>query len=484
MSKPDFDGHVPVEFWREVVDRMAAEAPDTLLLAEAFWMMEGYFVRTLGMHRVYNSAFMNMLKMEENSKYRSTLRNVLEFSPEVLKRFVNFMNNPDERTAVEQFGKGDKYVGCALLMVTLPGLPMWGHGQTEGFTEKYGMEYRRAYKDEEIDQDLVRRHEAEIFPLMHLRHLFSGAEHFALFDFVRGEGAVDENVFAYTNRAGNDRALILYNNAYESSSGTVHTSCAVNTATGDAQHLVRRSLVEALALPTGDADLVTFRDHRTGLHYLRSCPRLAAEGFHAMLGGYQYHAFLDFRLIHDGNGEWHRLEAKLNGAGVPDLGLALEKQRLEPLLEAVRILLDAAPPDRLVFLAATVISALSEDGTAQAILLERVLHEVLEAPAVDTALVLSGWAEDQSPAKAFLEEPAARRLLQIHEHEGVEWFDREGLETLVTAWLSYGEFMATKRSTEAAAETEGLDAKTIIELAEKAGYRVDQFRKLLMDLPD
>ena len=61
---------MPDEFWREVVDRVAAEAPDTLLLAEAFWLMEGYFVRTLGMHRVYNSAFMNMLRDEENAKYR------------------------------------------------------------------------------------------------------------------------------------------------------------------------------------------------------------------------------------------------------------------------------------------------------------------------------------------------------------------------------------------------------------------------------
>ena len=52
--------------WREVVDRVAREVPDTLLLAEAFWMMEGYFVRTLGMHRVYNSAFMHMFKKEEN----------------------------------------------------------------------------------------------------------------------------------------------------------------------------------------------------------------------------------------------------------------------------------------------------------------------------------------------------------------------------------------------------------------------------------
>ena len=65
----------PAEFWREAVDRVAAEVPDTLLLAEAFWLMEGYFVRTLGMHRVfYNSAFMHMLRDEDNAKYRALLR--------------------------------------------------------------------------------------------------------------------------------------------------------------------------------------------------------------------------------------------------------------------------------------------------------------------------------------------------------------------------------------------------------------------------
>ena len=96
---------MPVEFWREVVDRVAAEAPDTLLLAEAFWLMEGYFVRTLGMHRVYNSAFMNLLRNEDNAEFRKVLKNTLEFDPEILKRFVNFMNNPDERNGVEQFGR-------------------------------------------------------------------------------------------------------------------------------------------------------------------------------------------------------------------------------------------------------------------------------------------------------------------------------------------------------------------------------------------
>ncbi|MBE0698553.1 MAG: alpha-amylase, partial [Anaerolineaceae bacterium] len=167
MSKEQFDQLMPVEFWREVVDRMAQEAPDTLLLAEAFWMMEGYFVRTLGMHRVYNSAFMNLLRNEENAKYRLIMKNTLEFDPEILKRYVNFMNNPDERTAVDQFGKGDKYFGIAMLMATMPGLPMFGHGQVEGFSEKYGMEYKRSYWNEQPDPFLIERHQREIFPLLH-----------------------------------------------------------------------------------------------------------------------------------------------------------------------------------------------------------------------------------------------------------------------------------------------------------------------------
>ena len=83
-------------------------------------MMEGYFVRTLGMHRVYNSAFMHMLRDEDNAGYRGAIKSVMEYGPAILKRYVNFMNNPDEETAVEQFGKGDKYFGIATMMA-----PFW-----------------------------------------------------------------------------------------------------------------------------------------------------------------------------------------------------------------------------------------------------------------------------------------------------------------------------------------------------------------------
>lgn len=320
MSREDFDRAFPEEFWREVVDRIAVEAPGTLLLAEAFWLMEGYFVRTLGMHRVYNSAFMNMLKMEENAKYRQTIKNILEFNPEILKRFVNFMSNPDERTAIDQFGKEGKYFGAAVLLVTMPGLPMFGHGQIEGFTEKYGMEYRRAYWEEEIDRHLVAMHESRIFPLMKRRWLFSGSENFVLYDFFAGDH-VDENVFAYSNSAGEEKALIFYNNKFATTAGWIRTSAA--TATRDDQGrtvLIRKNLGEALAFKGDGRHYYTFRDCSSGMEYIRHGKELAEKGMYVELEAYEYHAFMDFREIYDDDfGTWGALCHRLQGRPVRSL---------------------------------------------------------------------------------------------------------------------------------------------------------------------
>ncbi|MGB5160459.1 MAG: alpha-amylase family glycosyl hydrolase, partial [Thermoanaerobaculia bacterium] len=202
MTREAFKHRMPEEFWREVVDRVSTELPDTLLLAEAFWLMEGYFVRTLGMHRVYNSAFMNMLRDQENDKYRRLLKETLEFDPQILQRYVNFMSNPDEQTAMDQFGKEDRYFGVCVLMATLPGLPMFAHGQFEGFAEKYGMEYRRAYWEEEADAGLIARHEREIVPLLKRRHLFAGVDNFRLYDVIDDGGGVNEDVYALSNGVG------------------------------------------------------------------------------------------------------------------------------------------------------------------------------------------------------------------------------------------------------------------------------------------
>ncbi len=334
ITREEFDRMVPHEFWREVVDRIAAEAPDTLLLAEAFWLLEGYFVRTLGMHRVYNSAFMNMLRDEENAKYRSVMKNTLEFDPEILKRFVNFMNNPDERTAVDQFGKDDKYFGTCMMMVTLPGLPMFGHGQIEGYAEKYGMEYRRAYWDEMPDQYLIERHEREIFPLLHKRHLFAGVDHFLLYDFFTPEGHVNEDVFAYSNRYGNDRSLVIFNNKLNSARGWIKTSVAFSAKEGgsNARSLIQRTLADGLSFDHSDNSFLIFRDYIHNLQYIRSHIDIIEKGLYVEVEGYKYHTFLDFMEVRDDEQHrYRRITEYLNGRGVPSIDDALEELFLQPI---------------------------------------------------------------------------------------------------------------------------------------------------------
>jgi len=340
MSQADFDRAMPHEFWREVVDRVAAEVPGTLLLAEAFWLMEGYFVRTLGMHRVYNSAFMVMLRDEDNAKYRSVIKNTLEFDPDIMKRYVNFMSNPDEKTAIDQFGKGDKCFGVAAMMATLPGLPMFGHGQVEGFTEKYGMEYYRPRYEEWPDHWLIERHDREIAPLLKRRWVFAESTHFLLYDFFENSGHVDENIFAYSNRSGGERALVVYNNRYGSSHGTLRMSAAY--ADKGSGQLRQRSIWEGLGLQDRGA-IVACRDSLTGLEYLRRAHDIADRGVTLSLHAYQCHVFLDWREMYStADKHWDRLCDYLGGRGVPSIDDALVQLELRPVHDALRAALDPA----------------------------------------------------------------------------------------------------------------------------------------------
>ena len=434
MSRDEFDAVFPVEFWREVVDRVAAEVPGTLLLAEAFWLMEGYFVRTLGMHRVYNSAFMNMLKQEENAKYRQTIKNVLEFNPEVLKRFVNFMNNPDEKTAVEQFGREGKYFGACVLLATMPGLPMFGHGQIEGFHEKYGMEYKRSYWDEEPDGHLIWLHEQRIFPLLRRRWLFSGSENFVLYDFYAGD-SVDENVFAYSNRVGDQRGLVLYHNRFATTAGWIRESAAfAEKAGGDAVELRRTTLAETLGLVDDQQVYYSFRDHTLGLVFLRNSRELSAQGLYAELGEYEFHVFTDFREIRDDvDGTWGRLCSTLNGRGVDSLEDELKQQRYAGLNSAFREVLAMVPP---------LVSGTLTQGKA----LLKSVRGLLAALAVQTGTpatrqdpILKGLPECQAFLKSLQTvKPSAKPAAALLARLGVLLDSPAGSRLLLT-WLLFND---------------------------------------------
>ncbi len=337
LSAAEFARQMPEEFWREVVDRIKSELPDTLLLAEAFWMMEGYFVRTLGMHRVYNSAFMHMLKNEKNKDYRQLIKNTLEFDPQILKRYANFMNNPDEETAVVQFGKGDKYFGVCTMMATLPGLPLFGHGQFEGFSEKYGMEYSKAYRAEQADRGLIEHHEKVIVPLLHKRYLFSEVEHFRLYDLVQSKGKVNENVFVYSNSAGSaggEKALVIYNNSMTHASGWIKNSAPYALKGEGGKSLHREDVTAALQIKNRENYFCLFKELTCGLEYLRRGSTLYQDGLYLELEGYDYQVFFDFREIVDNeDSHYLALDNYLNGRGVLSMEQALKELLLRPMLD-------------------------------------------------------------------------------------------------------------------------------------------------------
>jgi glycosidase len=345
MSRASFDEAMPVEFWREVVDRINAEMPQTLLLAEAFWLMESYFVRTLGMHRVYNSAFMHMMMKEENQKYRELLKNTLEFNPEILKRYVNFMSNPDEETAVNQFGKGDKYFGICIMLITMPGLPMFAHGQIEGFTEKYGMEYKCAYYNEFVDEYLVRRHEAEVFPLLQKRYLFSQVYNFELYDFIKNDGNVNENVYAFSNKHADERVVVVYNNSYEETAGTINFSLQkANTAGG----LYNNKLADAAAIKNDSLFYYICREHRSTLEYIFNGKNIHDYGLYIPLSGYEYRVYLDFREVFDHTGIYKTACENLAGNGVPSADQYLQELQLASLHNSIRKLFSPVVFDNFI----------------------------------------------------------------------------------------------------------------------------------------
>lgn len=402
MTDEQFHKALPVEFWREVVDRVAQECPDTLLLAEAFWLMESYFVRTLGMHRVYNSAFMHMLRNEDNAGYRTILKNTLEYDPEILKRYVNFMNNPDERTAVEQFGKGDKYFGICTLMATLPGLPMLGHGQIEGYAEKYGMEFRKPYWNETPDPGLIARHEFEIFPLLHQRELFAGVENFWMYDFERIDG-IDENVYAITNASHGKHALVIYNNNFLETSGRIKGSVGQAVRAGKSKHVKRTDIAKVFHLTRNFNAYLKFRDQSTGLWFIRPVDELIYNGFSFHLQGYEHHVFLDFQVvISDENHDYGKLWSAIGQNGVPDIDMALEELVLQPVIAPWQQLMNKGFIDYL-FSRINVVNPISNKITNE--------YTVKNGAFLTGICSINGISPDQSPITAKM----VNRLLALIE---------------------------------------------------------------------
>ncbi|HEV7809570.1 MAG TPA: hypothetical protein VGO64_03135, partial [Candidatus Limnocylindrales bacterium] len=473
IPKAEFDRLMPNEFWREVVDRVAAEAPDTLLLAEAFWLLEGYFVRTLGMHRVYNSAFMHMIRDEDNAGYRKVIRDTVEFDPAILGRYVNFLTNPDEETAIEQFGTGDKYFGAATLLATLPGLPMIGHGQLEGFTEKYGMEFQRARLDERPNEGLAAWFDAQIVPLLRERARYAGSADFRLYDVVADGGGLLEDVFAYSNGRGDQRSLVVYLNHFGATAGWIRDSVAFADKHEDGSKTTRReSLAEALRLGGGDDGWLRLRDRRGSRETVRSVGEIRSRGLFVELDAYGCIVIDELREVASTADEpWDELARQLGGRWVPSLDDALADLRLGPVHERVAGAMvdgDAAATaralvaildglDRTMFDTLRLATPLRAGGFSDTDIRRTRLAIGLAHPHTlrDPVALAEAWFRDRE----------VREFLQVHEWDGVTYLAKEPWVELVEVAAALDRAAGSTRQSAAFGR--------LLAAAERTGYRVD-----------
>jgi hypothetical protein len=196
---------------------------------------------------------------------------------------------------------------------------MFGHGQFEGFREKYGMEFRRPKWEEWPNEGLIRGHEWKIFPILHKRYVFAEVDNFLLYDFFTPDGHVNEDVFAFSNRHADERGLVVYHNKYAETSGWVKTSVGyMDKASGQ---MTQKSLAEGLGLPK--EGFAIFRDYTTHMEYIRSCAEMWEKGIYVGLGAYQCQAFLDWRFV--GGEQWQKVFETLNGAGADSLQAKFEE---------------------------------------------------------------------------------------------------------------------------------------------------------------
>jgi len=175
------------------------------------------------------------------------------------------------------------------------------------------------------------------------RYLFAEVSNFLLYDFYSPEGNVNEDVFAYSNRVGDERTLVVYHNKYSNASGWIRLSAAFPVKTGimDERVLVQKNLGEGLDLRNEEFIFTIFTDQISGLEYIRGNCELHNHGLYIELQAYKYHVFLGFRQVEDDeNHSYAQLAQYLNGAGVPDIEAAFQEVLLEPILTPFRELVN------------------------------------------------------------------------------------------------------------------------------------------------
>jgi hypothetical protein len=163
-----------------------------------------------------------------------------------------------------------------------------------------------------------------------MRYLFSQVKNFELYNFIDKKGDINHNVYAFSNSAGTEKALILYNNSYDETEGSIVFSNPKMVSSNGGMKRPHH-ISELLGLKSSKENFYIYTDHRTQLQYLISGKEISEQGFKIHLFGYQYRVCLHFNEVYDREGKYEKLYTLLNGKGVSSINEALKEMELLPL---------------------------------------------------------------------------------------------------------------------------------------------------------
>jgi hypothetical protein len=141
-------------FWRRCLDRVRAEHPGTLFMAEVYWNRE-YELQQAGFDFTFDKILYDRLLSGDAESIRAHLRATMDYQ----KHCVRFIENHAEQRAASRFASPDHHRGALLITGMVPGLLLCNHGQDDGRrlhasnhtsrrpTEGGSAPHREAYRD-------------------------------------------------------------------------------------------------------------------------------------------------------------------------------------------------------------------------------------------------------------------------------------------------------------------------------------------------
>ncbi len=125
------------EFWKDIIGTVKNTFPEFLFIAEAYWDRE-WDLQQLGFDYTYDKRLYDRL-IEGNVQ---NIKNHLKAEENFQKKSLRFIENHDEKRALEIFGK-EKSEAAAVIISTIPGMRFYFDGQCTGKKIKLPVQLNR-----------------------------------------------------------------------------------------------------------------------------------------------------------------------------------------------------------------------------------------------------------------------------------------------------------------------------------------------------